>query len=608
MGLVEWIAVCVAGVALLAALRLVRARALQREVEAQAVELLPQGYHVGPIVLEARRNLSGAGNPEGDVDSDPPPGPEAPQRVSRQTGAVVAAEAAFLYGPDALGAFLAIDDAVYEGLGRLAGEQFTTLADLSAHVGEYSQDFWGSLSPGALNKVAGAIGEVRVAEALADAGLDVTWPEISNQPGWDLLVAGHEVNVKLVSDADSLTKHFTQYPEVPAVVPADALDIPADALHTGAVGGADALVAALGSDETHLIIVDDLLSHDAVFSQAADATEVLLGSTGIVEAHLPFITLTLSGWRELQLLAEAKTQASAALRNLGLDVLGTGICAAGAAKAGAAAGGVLAGPVGATVGGILAAIVGALGGRKLAERLKQRRLRKAQEGLEQARQELATGLEQQAQSEAASFQAHKRDAEDQLRAASDQHRTAVLAATEGIRDWRQQAAGVSPAERRRLLDAAREELLGLRSSILAEMSRGLVRRLVWPSTADLARCRAISLIDQRLAELSGPEIESITSRSQLYDLLAEAGLQQQEITDALQSLEAERKRRKCALRCETGDHQRLAAEERRGAVARLAVRLRELQADAQRELTPVMDRVRAQYDLVLKEAKRLGRA
>ncbi|MEX0596832.1 MAG: hypothetical protein WD512_10050, partial [Candidatus Paceibacterota bacterium] len=97
-------------------------------------------------------------------------------------------EMAGLYGVGMMHKYLAIDDHVFNGIENLSGKQFDTVADLSKQVQNYKHDFWGSLKEKTEDKVGGHIGESYAADHFENAGIEVAWPEFSNQNGWDLLL------------------------------------------------------------------------------------------------------------------------------------------------------------------------------------------------------------------------------------------------------------------------------------------------------------------------------------------------------------------------------------------------------------------------------------
>ncbi|EWH01907.1 hypothetical protein [Halomonas sp. BC04] len=64
---------------------------------------------------------------------------------------------------------------------------------------------------GGISQLKGYVAEKAVAAQLAAAGHTVSFPEATNEPGWDLLVDGQEFQVKFHSTLDGLRQHFARY-------------------------------------------------------------------------------------------------------------------------------------------------------------------------------------------------------------------------------------------------------------------------------------------------------------------------------------------------------------------------------------------------------------
>lgn len=95
-----------------------------------------------------------------------------------------------------------------------------------------------------------------------------------------------------------------------------------------------------------------------------------------ISGHIPYVTIALSSYREIQLLSDNKTNVFSSVKNVALDATGTGVGAMGGAKVGAIAGAAF-GPAGAIVGGIIGAVAGGIGGRSITDKIKRRPLKKA---------------------------------------------------------------------------------------------------------------------------------------------------------------------------------------------------------------------------------------
>lgn len=68
---------------------------------------------------------------------------------------------------------------------------------------------------GAGNNLRGYVSEQLVAARLVEGGHVVTFPDTSNNPGFDLLVDGVPFQVKCLMSLDGLREHFSKYPDMP---------------------------------------------------------------------------------------------------------------------------------------------------------------------------------------------------------------------------------------------------------------------------------------------------------------------------------------------------------------------------------------------------------
>lgn len=76
-------------------------------------------------------------------------------------------------------------------------------------------------SAGAGNNLRGYVSEQLVAARLSESGHVVTFPDTSNNPGFDLLVDGVPFQVKCLSHLDGLREHFSKYPDMPVYANAE---------------------------------------------------------------------------------------------------------------------------------------------------------------------------------------------------------------------------------------------------------------------------------------------------------------------------------------------------------------------------------------------------
>lgn len=96
-----------------------------------------------------------------------------------------------------------------------------------------------------------------------------------------------------------------------------------------------------------------------------------------------FITVALSGFREIKLLKNHDTDVTNAMKNFGLDVAGTGVGGSAGAALGVTIGSAIFPGVGTAIGALLGGIGGAIGGRKASNTVKEKPFRDALQAYEE---------------------------------------------------------------------------------------------------------------------------------------------------------------------------------------------------------------------------------
>ena len=116
--------------------------------------------------------------------------------------------------------------------------------------------------------------------------------------------------------------------------------IPDNAIHLDAAGSIEQFNKMVELGEENIVIVDNALSHAEMLDRAEGVSDALLENIDV--GGIPFITVALSGFREIQLLKNHDTDVTNAVKNFGLDIAGTGGGAVAGATAGAAIGSAIA--------------------------------------------------------------------------------------------------------------------------------------------------------------------------------------------------------------------------------------------------------------------------
>lgn len=278
-----------------------------------------------------------------------------PAVVERWLGRNVAANAAFehrsFFGDESQGAVsaAAISLPALWSLAQVDGEVLDAMTFSSAGSEE---GFWalrrlastGFGTDGAIQRLKGYVAEQKVALDLQRDGFDVEFPDDASQPGFDLLVDGHEVQVKCVSNAREVWDHLERYPDIPVIVNADLAD---------QVGGHP------------MVWVDPGLLNDDVL----DATEETLGLLeDFADADdllaVPVVSVGFALYRHFGDLETGRIDNEAYAKRVGVDVAARATAGAGGSIVGAAIGSLL-GPVGTAVGaglgGYIATVAGGTG-------------------------------------------------------------------------------------------------------------------------------------------------------------------------------------------------------------------------------------------------------
>ncbi len=263
------------------------------------------------------------------------------------------------------------------GIGLLTGYQaYEALAAIDPHVVAGASFAFGNVDldnvseaaawfrglDGVLtNRLAGYTAEQVVAANLAAQGHVVEFPDLANQPGYDLLVDGQPLQVKFTLDADYINDHLARYPDISVMTNAEMVEY---------------------ADATDGVDIDPDLFRGGI-DQAIESTGQAYGVIEKLGDSIPWITLSLSAVREISLLLRGWTDASTSIKNVALDTVSVGAAGWSRAKAGAALGSFL-GPPGFAFGSVVGGVLGALGGKMAGNALKARALKRARTMFEES--------------------------------------------------------------------------------------------------------------------------------------------------------------------------------------------------------------------------------
>lgn len=512
---------------------------------------------------------------------------------------------------------LAIDEHVYSEMSRLAGEQLETIADLSTYLASWpSAEFGRDLPVGSLNNLMGHLAEPEVAEHLESLGIQVDMPEVSNQAGWDLILNGeHMVNIKAVADANALTGHFEQYPDISVIVPSDMDGIPDQAIHLDSAGSIDQLGRSV-EGEGKIVFVDNSLEHSAMIEHAEKVSDALLGNVDIADiASVPLITLALSGTREVGLLCENNTTAENAVKNLSLDVVGTGGGGTGGVLIGAEIGSVF-GPVGTAVGALLGGICGAIMGRGATNWVKHKPLRSAIEVYEETSSKSRDKVKRIHRRAVYDYSRAQEDQQADLKAVAEQQRDRLATAYQAVIEQHLRY-GLDEEQARRLVRIALRDLgRGLRRAQVLGARR--VRRCLLPLRfigawqPDVREYKAMTLrLQANLEELitryqNEDGTFEYSAAATFFQTLLSVDAASEQVCKLVHEAEDQRRARERALRECIHDVREAVARRRYECFEALAYRIEEIREQSEEEVRRIRKRLDALLLDVREEQAKLG--
>jgi hypothetical protein len=249
-------------------------------------------------------------------------------------GTVVVAD--FLYD------YLRLDPTVMEGV------DFASSLDLSSpfSFALFAAEQTSLMAEGggdSIHRLKGYVAERLVAHNLSAAGHDVSFPEASNQAGYDLLVDGQPFQVKCTSSPEHVLEHLESYPEIPVIVNSELAEI-----LSGTPG----------------VYIDAALSNE----EATKITEEGLQSgADLLDLEIPWIAMAISASVEIKDLYHSRTGFSDALINIASDTAGRTVLGIVCANAVAATGAIFFGPAGAVIGNLTGGVFGGVYGKKVAQ-------------------------------------------------------------------------------------------------------------------------------------------------------------------------------------------------------------------------------------------------
>ena len=532
--------------------------------------------------------------------------------------ALTAAVQGAWFGKEPLENLLEIDEHVYEAMGQLAGRQLDSIGDLHTYLESWdSAEIGEALPEGALNKLMGHLAEPIVHQHLEELGWQVETPDLSNQPGYDRILNGeYAVNIKTVADSSSLASHFEKYPDIPVVVPGDMAGIPDNAIHLDAAGSIEQLNKMVELGDENIVLVDNALSHAEMLDHAEGVSDALLENVDV--GGIPFITVALSGFREIQLLKNHDTDVTNAVKNFGLDIAGTGGGAVAGATAGAAIGSAIAPVIGTAIGGAIGSVLGAIGGRKASNAVKEKPFRDALQAYEEmqhrakemaavaqteAEKQYATTVESEEKSLAQTVETSKHKLQQQQNALIQEAKDGYV---------------LESAQARRLIEAALNDLSAHSASVQVQLANiASWKKTLWPDESTVFLQQSVLHL-KKLAHLLKQQAQAILQNDSSQKLVGDRATSFMQlllavdgatpnIRELIRAYEERRREREAQWRADIEQIRIEVADRRYQCFQKLAETVEELQKKTEATMKPFVEKVKSASQAVQAEATRLGK-
>ncbi len=241
--------------------------------------------------------------------------------------------------------YLRINPLVVEGVDFAHKEQFNSLFDFAVFAGRRAKE--GLLGSNAsLNRIKGFVAERFAAWDLQAKGHEITWPEMSNNPGWDILVDGNPFQIKCVTDPSEVWTHLRKYPDIPAYVNVEVGD------------------HFQGQDNVHIL---PGFSEKKVLGATKDT---LTRGARLTRFQVPWVSLMVVSGTSIAKVVTGKTDLQAAFLTTAVDVGSRTFLGSIGRAASASAGSLLFGPAGWIIGQQVGQVLGARLGKPLAGNIK----------------------------------------------------------------------------------------------------------------------------------------------------------------------------------------------------------------------------------------------
>ena len=367
--------------------------------------------------------------------------------------------------------------------------------------------------------------------------------------------------------------------------------------------------------DENIVLVDSALSHAEMAEHTESVSDALLGNVDAI--GIPFITLALSGWREIRLLATRQTNVGNAARSLSLDVVGTGGGGAAGAAAGAAVGTVVLPGAGTAIGAVMGGVAGAIAGRGTTNNIKRGHLRMAIKEYEEARGEAERKMVSLQKAARRRYEHSVQAQKNGLAKSAEAHRGELEKKCAKLIQQRRAIYRISPKNGQSLLDCALAELNEQERRVkrllaaTAWMPKMLVRTA---RTALQKRVEHLDRLSQRLESEAGaifgpkPQLDLVGDRAAGFlQLLLSVDGATSSIRDLVRVCERERKELEARWQRHILKARQTLADRRWHCMNSLAGTIRSLHEDSNRKMSALRRKLEDCAKSVTVEQARLGK-
>lgn len=190
---------------------------------------------------------------------------------------------------------------------------------------------------GGISQLKGYVAEQFVAERLMSEGHTVSFPELSNEPGWDILVDGVKYQVKFHAELGGIREHFSKY-DYPVIANTE-------------------LMGRVPEEWADQVFFIDGLSTELVTDITEEALEM---GVSLSNNYVPMTALLVSTMRSTLKYSKGQISMAQGVEQIMLDGTVRAGLAFGGGAAGVALGGLLIGPAGALIFGYIAPVTSQL--------------------------------------------------------------------------------------------------------------------------------------------------------------------------------------------------------------------------------------------------------